>query len=786
MASGNRKKSVRVVPRWVVVGGILVIMGIVVYGLARIVVPMRHAADTQRTESSFGAVSGADRDGGRGRGPLGFVRRLFGGGPDDMSAVETAEVVFLDAEERIDASGSIIAFQSGEVYWETTGTVANVMVQVGDHVRVGDVLLDLDPLTVPQNVIMAQSDLISARQALDDLLNPTVLQITEAQQDVMEAKDILEELREPSALAIANAQWNVVDAQEELDQLQDPTALSLANAQQSVVDAQEELDRLHDPTALSLANAQQAVADAQEALSDLTNPGIAQIAAAEQRVATALEVLRDQQEVLDELLDPDLDVLQDAVRDAEFELTRAGQDAELTDIGSATSSLENAQDAFETANEMLLSVQKALDGCKVHKLEQEDGRDYMQLTVSEEILHGGFTYLEGSLYEVFEETGQTMLDTYGSVVTRQTYRVCSLDRSVTVDGVTRTLVEAEEDVVAAEDRVREAELHLQSTRMSNTTALDVATEDLQDARESLDDAIAGPDPIDLAVAEAGVEDAAGNLVDAKEQLEQLLDPQPEDIAVAAGKLDDAKEQLEQLLDPQPEDIAVAEARLSDEQEHLQELLNGPDQDDIAAAEARVTAAEATLSSLRATAPFNGQILAVNYLPGDTTEQSKSAVRLANMDQLRVEVSVDETEVNGIKVGQSAKLTFDALPESEVPGDVTHVAPYGETVQGLVRYPVTVTLRDTKPEILLGMTANVQIVTEVLEDALAVPIDAIQYDDEGEYVMLFNGLGKDQTRVAVKSGVIQGDQVVVIGELLPRQKVVIFIPKPTESGSPFGG
>ncbi|MDP6415534.1 MAG: hypothetical protein QGG54_11020, partial [Gammaproteobacteria bacterium] len=457
-----------------------------------------------------------------------------------MSAAETAEVVFLDAEERIDASGSIIAFQSGEVYWETTGTVANVMVQVGDHVRVGDVLLDLDPLTVPQNVIMAQSDLISARQALDDLLNPTVLQITEAQQDVMEAKDILEELREPSALAIANAQWSVVDAQEELDQLQDPTALSLANAQQSVVDAQEELDRLHDPTALSLANAQQAVADAQEALSDLTNPGIAQIAAAEQRVATALEVLRDQQEVLDELLDPDLDVLQDAVRDAEFELTRAGQDAELTDIGSATSSLENAQDAFETANEMLLSVQKALDGCKVHKLEQEDGRDYMQLTVSEEILHGGFTYLEGSLYEVFEETGQTMLDTYGSVVTRQTYRVCSLDRSVTVDGVTRTLVEAEEDVVAAEDRVREAELHLQSTRMSNTTALDVATEDLQDARESLDDAIAGPDPIDLAVAEAGVEDAAGNLVDAKEQLEQLLDPQPEDIAVAAGKLDDAK------------------------------------------------------------------------------------------------------------------------------------------------------------------------------------------------------------------------------------------------------
>ena len=229
-----------------------------------------------------------------------------------------------------------------------------------------------------------------------------------------------------------------------------------------------------------------------------------------------------------------------------------------------------------------------------------------------------------------------------------------------------------------------------------------------------------------------------------------------------------------------------EARLAEEQEQLQELLNGPDQDDIAAAEARVTAAEATLNSLRVIAPFDGQVLAVNYMPGDATEQSKSAARLANMEQLRVEVSVDETEVNGIRVGQSVNLTFDALPEAEVDGEVTHVAPYGETVQGLVRYPVTVTLRDAKPEILLGMTANVQIVTEVLRDALAVPIDAVQYDDEGEYVMLFNGLGRDHTRVAVKSGVIQGDQVVVIGELLPREKVVIFTPKPTESGSPFGG
>ncbi len=787
MTLRDEKKNNRVVPRWVVVFGIVVILGIVVYGLARIVIPMQRATGPFGAEQAPASNSGVGRPaGGPGRaGPLGFVRRLFGGGPGAEAVLETATVSLLDVERSVDGSGTLISIQSGDLSWETTGTVAKVLVQVGDSVRAGDILLELDPLSAPQNVIVAQADLISARQDLDELLNPTALQISQAQQAV-------------------------ADAQESLDDLRDPSALAVANAQQAVADAQEALERLQDPTALDVANAQQAVANARDVLSDLQNPSAAQIAAAEQGVASARDTLRDQQEALDELLDPDIDTLQDAVRDTEFELADAEKDIELTDIGSATSALENAQDALETAEERRVSVQKALDACTVHKVEQEDDRDYMQIAVSEEVLHGGFTYFEGSVYEVFEETGETMIDTFGSIVTKQTYRVCDPDRGETVDGVVRTLAEADEDVVAAEDRVREAELQLASTRMGNTTALDVATEALQDAREALDDALAGVDAIDLAVAQAAVDDAAGeladaeeqlellldpqpedvavaagNLADAEEQLEQLLDPQPEDVAVASGNLADAEEQLEQLLDPQPADVAVAEAMLADESEQLQELLNGPNPDDVVAAEAKVMAVQATLDSLRVVAPFDGQVLAVNYLVGDSTEQSTSAVKLANMEQLRVEVSVDETEVNGIRVGQPANLTFDAVFGVEVTGEVTHVAPYGETVQGLVRFPVTVTLKENGPEMRLGMTAYARIITEVMQDALAVPIDAVQYDDEGEYVMLSGGPGREQTRVAVVSGVIQDEMVVVSGELRAGQRVVIFTPQPTQSGSPFG-
>ena len=738
MNTGNNNQKTRVVPRWVVVLGIIVIMGIVLYGLARIVLPMQQASNQQISESSreFNRGSGGRGAGGRGRGPFGFVQRLFRGGSSEEELVETGEVVLLDAERIIDASGTLIASQSGEIYWETSGIVAKVKVEVGDDVSKGDVLMELDPLSAPQNVIMAQADLISARKDLDELLNPTDLQIS--------------------------------------------------NAQKSVADAIEELDNMQNPTTSSVAQAKQAVVDARDAFNELKNPSTAQIAAAEQEVAARKDALRDQQEALDDLLNPDIDALKDALRDAEFDLARAEQDVELADIGTATSALQNALDTLDDMKERQVSIQKAIDGCVVHKVEEDADKEYIQLTVTEELVYKGYTYMVGPVYQVFEETGNVLKDIHGNIVEYQSFRICDTTRAVSVDGVTRTLLEAKEDVSAAKERVREAELQVEQTRMSNTTALDLATKKVRDAQEDLDDALVGVDLIDQALMEADVQDAAGELSESEEDLSNLLDPQPEDLAVAKGNLLDAEDDLEILLNPRSTDIDLARSKLTDAEEKLQELVAGPDEDDIAVAEAKVTAAQATLSSLWLEAPFSGKVVELNYLTGDSTDQSTPAVRLANTDKLLVEVSVDETEVNGIEIGQPAIVTFDAMSYTEVRALVTNIAPFGETVQGLVRYPVTVTLRNQSEGVMLGMTSYVKIVTEVLEEELAVPIDSVKYDDEGEYVMLFDTSSDEQTRVTIESGVIQGDQVIVRGDLQPGQQVVIFTPKPTDSGSPFGG
>jgi len=232
-------------------------------------------------------------------------------------------------------------------------------------------------------------------------------------------------------------------------------------------------------------------------------------------------------------------------------------------------------------------------------------------------------------------------------------------------------------------------------------------------------------------------------------------------------------------------VAVAEANLADAQKTLDDLLNGGASNEIAAAQARVLAARATVDMLTLKAPFDGEVLAINHLPGDLVSQSTVAVVLANLSSLHVDVSVDEADITGIQVGDPVQVTFDPLTDLTLDGVVAEINPLGEEQQGLVKYTVRVDLTKTDPRVLLGMTANVNIITDVQENALAVPIEAVQLDDAGEYVNRVRANGAVE-RVSVTSGQTQDDLVVVTGALSPGDVVQIPAPQPQQPQGPFGG
>ncbi|OGO48486.1 MAG: hypothetical protein A2W37_04435 [Chloroflexi bacterium RBG_16_63_12] len=147
--------------------------------------------------------------------------------------------------------------------------------------------------------------------------------------------------------------------------------------------------------------------------------------------------------------------------------------------------------------------------------------------------------------------------------------------------------------------------------------------------------------------------------------------------------------------------------------------------------------------------------------------------------------VDELDVSQITAGDPVSITLESIRELQLAGAVSQINPIGQTTaQGLVKYTVRVDMTHTDPRVLIGMTANVTIVTDVQEGALAVPLDAVQLDGQTEFVNRVKADGALE-RVNVVSGQLQGDLVIVAGDLKPGDTVQLVEPVPTNTGNPFG-
>ena len=93
------------------------------------------------------------------------------GGGEAPGLFQTATIERGDLTATVGATGTVRARQTATLVWQTTGTVDNVNVKIGDEVDAGKVLASLLKASLPQNVILAQAELVSAQQAMEELLD---------------------------------------------------------------------------------------------------------------------------------------------------------------------------------------------------------------------------------------------------------------------------------------------------------------------------------------------------------------------------------------------------------------------------------------------------------------------------------------------------------------------------------------------------------------------------------------------------------------------------------------
>lgn len=233
-----------------------------------------------------------------------------------------------------------------------------------------------------------------------------------------------------------------------------------------------------------------------------------------------------------------------------------------------------------------------------------------------------------------------------------------------------------------------------------------------------------------------------------------------------------------------EDLALAKAKLDDAQRELDRLTEG-NTTQIAAAQARVDAAQATLNLARVIAPFAGTVTESYPLPGDQVAAGETGFRLDNLSSLLVDVEVSEVDINNVSVGQPVTLSFDAILDKKYHGLVVQVAPTGTALQGVVNFKVTVELTDADQHVKPGMTAAVNITVKEMQDVVIIPNRAVRLVDGERVVYLL--VENQPVKTAIRLGPSSDTMSVVVGGDINEGDTVILNP-PTEfgPGGPFGG
>ena len=128
--------------------------------------------------------------------------------------------------------------------------------------------------------------------------------------------------------------------------------------------------------------------------------------------------------------------------------------------------------------------------------------------------------------------------------------------------------------------------------------------------------------------------------------------------------------------------------------------------------------------------------------------------------MAVQLSVNEVDVPSLAVGQTAELTFDAVPDLTITGKVDSVGEDGTVSQGVVTYDVWVTLDVNDARLKPGMSSTANIVTAVARNVLLVPNAAIKTGDQGSYVQVMESGAAAPKNVYVTTG-LAGDSETVV-------------------------
>jgi RND family efflux transporter MFP subunit len=227
-------------------------------------------------------------------------------------------------------------------------------------------------------------------------------------------------------------------------------------------------------------------------------------------------------------------------------------------------------------------------------------------------------------------------------------------------------------------------------------------------------------------------------------------------------------------------VDLANATLKSDQDYLAALTGGTvpagatgtNLLKLQQAQLAVQTAQENLNAANITAPFDGTVTQSNAVPGAVVTAGAEAFRIDDLSNLVTDVQVVEVDINNVKIGQPAQITFDAIPNKTYTGKVLSTDLAGTASQSSVNFNVNVQITDADAQVKPGMSANVTIITNKVDNALLVPNTSIFTDaNGGQYVYLVQNSAT--SKVPVKIGAVSDSVTQITSSTLKAGDTIVL-------------
>ena len=190
-------------------------------------------------------------------------------------------------------------------------------------------------------------------------------------------------------------------------------------------------------------------------------------------------------------------------------------------------------------------------------------------------------------------------------------------------------------------------------------------------------------------------------------------------------LDQAQQQYDNAVTTNSRNVDSAETK-------LEQASRTPD---------TLTTLQSTLEDCTLTATMDGTITELNATVGSVCTGTVATIQ--DVSDLTVEVTIPASSVGKLSTGMQCNITSDATGDATITGTLTRIDPVANEEGS---FGATVTVNGSDTGLLIGISAQVEIVISEKDDIFTVPRDAVgTHDDGSSYVLRkTGGEGVDMT------------------------------------------